>query len=449
VNTIAETIEARINDVGRGIGRLGQKAEEFGRTAAAGEVGTRLKNPPLIDPIRYKNILINLLKLLVVFELLSAFGEGLKTSKWLRFGTDMILAGLLFIMWERIAGKIRERKAIARQKIETEPYNIPIWDAFLFSLLWSDEILRDIPKDRNRFVVISYTLIAIAVVASFLQLGSGLMPLVVAGALVMAAVNLLIWVVSLERGERETLQTELRLARDVQISLMPKTHPSLQGFEISGISVPAREVGGDLFEYSAVGNDNSRFGIAVSDVSGKGLQAALAAVFTSGAFATEVRRSSSPAEILASMNWAVFSHSRRGQFVAFLLAVLDVPGKTMTFANAGQTKPLLVSSGRAEWLDAVGIHFPLGMQAESGFDERTISLAQGDILFLLTDGFTDAMNNLQEGFGQERIEQFVVRPDLAHRSAREIVEDLTSEVQKHAGAMPQHDDMTLVVVKVL
>jgi serine phosphatase RsbU (regulator of sigma subunit) len=448
VENRAEKVQMIVDDFSRRMEDWGRKAEHFGRTAAASKVGERLKNLPLLDPVRYKNILISLLKLLVAFELVSAFMQGLKTQSWLRFGTDLILAGILFIMWERIAAKFRERKIIARWKVENEPQKIPIWDAFLFSLLWSDEILRDIPKDRNRFVVISYTLIAIAVVASFVQLGTGLMPLVIAASLVMAAVNLLIWVVSLERSEKETLQTELRLARDVQMSLMPKTHPSLEGFDISGISLPAREVGGDLFEYSPVGDNNGRFGIAVSDVSGKGLQAALAAVFTSGAFATEVRRSASPADILSRMNRVVYSHSRRGQFVAFLLAVLDIRAKTVAFANAGQTKPLLLASGRVEWLDAVGVHFPLGMQDESTFEERTVQLEPGDVLLLLTDGFTDAMNSAQEAFGNERIEQFAGRPGLAQRSAREIVEDLTAEVQRHAGEMPQHDDMTLVVVKV-
>jgi sigma-B regulation protein RsbU (phosphoserine phosphatase) len=308
--------------------------------------------------------------------------------------------------------------------------------------------MRDIPKDRSRLIVISYTLITIGLVAAFFQIGSGLMPLVITGALIMAAVNLVIWVVSLEREEKESLQTELRLAHEVQMSLMPKSRPRVPGFDIAAIARPAREVGGDLFEYSSVGEENGGFGVAVSDVSGKGLQAALAAVFTSGAFATEVRRTASPAEILTRMNRVVFSHSRRGQFVAFLLAVFDRSEMKAVFANAGQTKPLLLSGGTTQWIDAVGVRFPLGMQPDSAYQERSVPLRSGDILLLMTDGITDAMNTAREPFGLERIEQFLIQPGQGSRSAQELVDQLAAAVRLHVGSAPEHDDMTLVAVKV-
>jgi serine phosphatase RsbU (regulator of sigma subunit) len=440
VEQLAQKVELRLAEVGRHLEDLGRKAADTG-------VGEHLKDPPLLDPIRYRKLLITLLKVLAVLELVSAYLVGSRSGSWTRFGVDLVIAGVLFVMWERIVAAIRERKKITRHKIESEAGAVRFWDALLFSLLWSDEILRDIPADRHRFVVISYTLIAIAVVAAFMQIGSGLMPLVITGALVMAAVNLLIWVVALERSEKETLQTELRLARAVQMSLMPKEHPTVEGFDIAGVSLPAREVGGDLFEYMRFSGTEDVFGIAVSDVSGKGLQAALSAVFTSGALATEVRRASSPGEILTRMNKAVFSHSQRGQFVAFLLAAIDQREKTLTFANAGQTKPLLLTPQGAEWLDGVGVHFPLGILEESQFEERTVRLDRETTLLLLTDGFTDAMNEAHEPFGNERIEEFL-RCGGAHQgSAREILEALTAEVRRHVGDAPQHDDMTLVVVK--
>jgi sigma-B regulation protein RsbU (phosphoserine phosphatase) len=275
------------------------------------------------------------------------------------------------------------------------------------------------------------------------------MPLVVAGALVLAAVNLVTWVVSLEREERETLKTELKLAHDVQMSLMPKGHPQVQGLDIAGMSVPAREVGGDFFDYSCLGGNDTKLGIPVFDVSGKGMQAAMSAVFTSGAFASEAKQSSSPAEILTRLNRSVCSHSRRGHFVAFLLVAVDQQTRSLTFANAGQTRPVLRSGGTVQSLDSVGVHFPLGMKEDSLYEERTVQLQPGDVLFLLTDGFTDAMNSQDEMFGTERIERMLTDPRLDGLSAQQMMDSIADEVRTHVGSAPQHDDMTMVVVKVV
>ncbi len=152
----------------------------------------------------------------------------------------------------------------------------------------------------------------------------------------------------------------------------------LQGLDVAGMSVPAREVGGDFFDYSCLGGGETKFGIPVFDVSGKGMQAAMSAVFTSGAFASEAKQSSSPADILTRLNRAVCSHSRRGHFVAFLLTAIDQQTRCLTFANAGQTRPILRSNGTVQSLDSVGVHFPLGMKEDSLYEERTVQLQPGD-----------------------------------------------------------------------
>jgi serine phosphatase RsbU (regulator of sigma subunit) len=403
----------------------------------------------MVDPIRYRKTLVTLLKLLIVFELISALSEGLQAHNWSRFGLDLIVAGVLYIMWERIRLMLKTQKEEIRKKMERPTQDIRLLDAMLFSLLWSDQIFKGIPEDRRRLVVTSYTLITLGLVAAFVKVGTGLMPLVVAGALVLAAVNLVTWVVSLEREERETLKTELQLAHDVQVSLMPKGHPQVQGLDIAGMSVPAREVGGDFFDYSCLGGNDTKLGIPVFDVSGKGMQAAMSAVFTSGAFASEAQQSSSPAEILTRLNRSVCSHSRRGHFVAFLLVAVDQQTRSLTFANAGQTRPVLRSGGTVQSLDSVGVHFPLGMKEDSLYEERTVQLQPGDALFLLTDGFTDAMNSQDEMFGTERIERMLTDPRLDGLSAQQMMDFIADEVRTHVGSAPQHDDMTMVVVKVV
>jgi len=403
----------------------------------------------MIDPVRFKKILVQLLILLVVIELLGAFIEGVGGKGWGRFGVDLIVAGILYVMWERIRLVVAEKKDEFRRKMETAPQAVGLFDALVFSLLWTDIIYGNIPRDRIRLIVISYTLIALGVVAAYLQFGPGLMPLVVSGALVLGAVNLVTWVISLERGEKESLQTELKLAHDVQMSLMPKADPVLEGFDIAGISIPAADVGGDLFDYSQLGTEGRIFGVSVFDVSGKGMQAAMSAVFTCGAFAAEALHTSSPAAILTRLNRGIFAHSRRGHFVAFLLAGIDPERRVVTFANAGQTKPILISGGTLSWLDPSGLRFPLGMKEDSAYEERCVQLSGGDVLVLLTDGFTEAMNPRQEVFGDEGIEGVLRQKEIGGLPARAIIDRLTAAVQTHAGEAPQHDDMTVVVVKVL
>jgi serine phosphatase RsbU (regulator of sigma subunit) len=403
----------------------------------------------LMDPIRFKRFLVTLIKLLIVIELLSALVNGLGGEGWGQFGFDLIVAGILYLTWDKITTIVREKKEETARKMRETGGRILLWDALTFSLLWSDEIYQDIPADRRRLVVISFTLIALGIVAAFLKFGTGLMPLVIPGVLVLAAVNLLAWVVSSERDEKEELQTELKLAHDVQISLMPKSCPAVEGFDIAGQSVAAKEVGGDHFDFHLLGLEHRLFGINVFDVSGKGLHAAMSAVFTSGAFVSEVGRSESPADILTRLNTSIYRYSRRGHFVAMLFTLLDLDTKTLLFSNAGQTKPLLRRGPDVLWLDSNGVTFPLGMKEFTTYENQSLQLASGDLLLLLTDGLTEAMNTARETFGNERIEKLIAGLSIENLSAQQIVDAVTREIQGFAGSAPQHDDMTMVVVKVL
>ena len=400
----------------------------------------------MIDPVRFKRLLVLLIKALIVLELISALYDGLGGGSWNRFAIDLIAAGALYLAWGRITALVRQQKESARAKVVTSPHSVSVLDAVVFSLLWSDEIYTDIPADRRRLVVIAYTLIALGIVAAFIQIGPGLMPLVVTGTLVLGAVNLLSWVVAAERVERDALQTELRIAHDVQLSLMPRENPVVEGLDIAGLSLPAREVGGDLFEYASPDGNQGQLVVAVSDVSGKGMHAAMAAVFTSGAFAGEVRRGGSPSEMLRRMNRAVWGHSQRGQFVAFLLAEVDARSRRLTFSNAGQTRPLLRSGAAIEWLDAPGVHFPLGLQQESSYEERVVELRPRDLVVLLTDGVTEAMDTRRELYGSERLEA-LLKELPADASSGEVLEAVRASVSQHAGSAPQHDDITIVAIR--
>jgi serine phosphatase RsbU (regulator of sigma subunit) len=402
-----------------------------------------------MDPVRFKRALIRIIMILIIFELIGALFTGIHDGDWGRFINDIIIAGILLLLWGRITTLLRTKKEEYRKRMDLANQNLKLKDALIFSLLWSDEIFTNIPDDRRRIVVISYSLIALGVLVAISRFGgSGLMPLALSGALVLAAVNLLIWVVSLERGEKENLQTELRLAHDVQVSLMPNHAPTIEGFDIAGMSLPAKEVGGDHYDYAFINSEQKKLAISIFDVSGKGMKAALAAVFTSGAFSSEVKQCCSPAEILTRLNRSVYSHTKRGNFVSFLLTMLNIQEKSLTISNAGQTKPLLLSSSGIQWLDWIGVNFPLGMKEDSVYEERTIQLQPGDIVCFFTDGITEAMNVGKEVFGSDRIEQYLRSVDMKKFSAKEILDNTINHVKNYAGAAPQHDDMTMVVVKV-
>jgi serine phosphatase RsbU (regulator of sigma subunit) len=230
---------------------------------------------------------------------------------------------------------------------------------------------------------------------------------------------------------------------------MPKEDPVVEGFDIAGTSLPAREVGGDHFAYSMGNGIDGLFGVTIFDVSGKGMQAAMSAVFTTGAFAAESSRQGHPADILTRLNKAVYANTKRGHFVAFLLAQIQVHDRTLRFANAGQTKPLIRSGVATRWIDGAGVHFPLGMVQECCYEDQVIHLNSGDVVFLMTDGFTEAMNAKQEQYGLDRMEQLVQSLDARLHTAKELMQTLIREVQAHMGSASQHDDMTLVVIKVL
>jgi serine phosphatase RsbU (regulator of sigma subunit) len=448
IDTVLDAARREATDIGSTLRDAATSVRDSIKGGSIKNIPRRINEPSGFNPVKFKKLLITVIKLLIVFEFLGAIADGAKTNNWSRLGLDCLIAGAVYLMWDRIKRTVAQKKEEYRRKVEASTETTKLLDALAFSLLWSDEIYQDIPLDMRRLVVISYTLIAISIGAIFVGIGQGLVGLIVCGSLILGAVNLLAWVMSRERGEKDSLKTELKLAHDVQVSLMPKEHPHVEGFDIAGLSMPAKEVGGDHFDYACLDGDTGRFCISVFDVSGKGMQAAMSAVFTSGAFASEVTQSSSAATILTHLNKAVYTHSKRGHFVAFLLGILDVDRRELTFANAGQTKPLLKANGSVEWLNAVGVSFPLGMKEDSAYNERTIQLRPGDVVLFLTDGFTEAMNAAHEQFGTERLQDILQQMETDKLTAIQILERITSDVQLHVGAVPQHDDMTMVVVKV-
>jgi membrane protease YdiL (CAAX protease family) len=250
-------------------------------------------------------------------------------------------------------------------------------------------------------------------------------------------------------SERERMQKELEIARSVQLGLLPTTNPVIPGFDIAGICLPAKEVGGDYFDYINLGPD--KLGIAIGDVSGKGVPAAIYMTLTKGILQSHADETISPKIVLGKVNRLLYRNIEKNSFVSMFYAVLDHKKLRLTFARAGHNPGILLSQDtrRTEFLNTDGIALGLeyGEIFERTLKENTIQIRRGDLLVFYTDGFTEAMNLHQQEYGEDRLVDLIIN----NRSggAEDIITLLLSEIKAYIGEAEQHDDMTIVVVKAL
>ncbi len=243
--------------------------------------------------------------------------------------------------------------------------------------------------------------------------------------------------------EQETLARELRLAREIQESMLPRKLPQLTGFEIGGRMIAARMVGGDF--YDAIPLDADRVGVVIGDVSGKGVPAALLMALVCSLLRAEAVRTDSPEEVLRVVNGHLLSRNARGMFVTVLYGVLHRVTREFTFVRAGHELPLVLDAGGANLTPERGRGHPLGMFASPALDSQTVVVPPGGTLLLFTDGVTEAMDQQGELFGVERIAEAV--RDYPRATAQELCDHLVDAVTAYHGAAPQADDITLLAVR--
>ncbi len=251
-----------------------------------------------------------------------------------------------------------------------------------------------------------------------------------------------------EIREKKRVEDELKAAHDMQMGLMPTADPVVRGFQISGLCHPAHEVGGDFFDYVWLDERRTRLGIAIADVSGKAMKAAITAVLTSGMVYREAGAKETPKTILRKINRPMYLKTDRRMFTAMTFAVLDIPKRVLRLSNAGQAFPVLIRKGNVELLRVEGERLPLGVQEETQYQERSIRLRTGDCVILYTDGITEAMNPNGEMFGLDRFFDLLKTLD-AGLSSKGVLDTLFGRVREYAGDAAQYDDMTVVVLKVL
>jgi phosphoserine phosphatase RsbU/P len=240
-----------------------------------------------------------------------------------------------------------------------------------------------------------------------------------------------------ERAEREAMNFEAQEARAIQQALLPKASPYVPGFAISGLSIPARAVGGDWYDF--IPFTDGRWGLVLADVSGKGTAAALLMSATRGMMRSLAEARCTPAEVLTKLNSLLVEDFPAGKFVTLLYAVLDPASRTITFANAGHLLPLLVDDSGTRFLDTER-GLPLGLSC-GDYSESTVALTPGSRLVFYSDGISEAANENEEEYGLDRLVQHVSSPGA---SAITILDD----VRTFANGTVLRDDASAVFVKV-
>lgn len=236
------------------------------------------------------------------------------------------------------------------------------------------------------------------------------------------------------------MQEELRLAAKIQTELLPKTPPEVSGYDIAGRSIPAQAVGGDYFDFIPIAGN--RLALCLGDVSGKGLTAAMLMANVQATLRGQASVTLSASECVQRANRLLFQSTSPEKFVTLFYSVLD--GTTLHFCNAGHDHPFLFDDApEPRRLNAGGII--LAMMEDFPFEEESVTLSPDSLLVIASDGITEAMNTQMEQFGEARLVD-VIR---AHRErpAGEIIDAIVGAAKTHAGAAPQSDDMTVIVMK--
>jgi len=243
--------------------------------------------------------------------------------------------------------------------------------------------------------------------------------------------------------EKERLERELELARELQQSILPQEFPTLPGFNCAARSRPAWQVGGDF--YDVIPLSKGRLGLVMADVSDKGLAAALYMALTRSLIHAEAKHSSSPRQVLLNVHRLLLEISQSDMFVTVFYGVLDPARGALRYARAGHDRPLLFSpsSGECRLLAADGIL--LGLVEEVRLEEVSVDLCSGDLLVLYTDGITDANSPAGEFFGVERLRETVSA--AGGLSAQDLCDLIFDHVDRFQAEAVQHDDMALLVVE--
>src|SRR5438132_2300140 len=250
-----------------------------------------------------------------------------------------------------------------------------------------------------------------------------------------------------EANEKKRLDHDLEIAQDIQRLLLPSEAPVIEGFEISGINIPARHVSGDYFDYIKV--DDERLGVAIADVSGKGVPASIIMAICRSVLRSQATGNPSPADVLQKVNRQIYPDIKEDMFISMAYVILDHQHNTTLLSRAGHDAPLLYKRATETVTAVKPLGMVVGIDSGSVFDRITgdfaLSLEQNDCLLLYTDGVTEALDANGDEFGFDRLVQCVRAS--APSGAPAIITRLIDELRSFVGAQPQNDDITLIAIR--
>jgi sigma-B regulation protein RsbU (phosphoserine phosphatase) len=248
-----------------------------------------------------------------------------------------------------------------------------------------------------------------------------------------------------EEIQRQRLEQELAVSRQIQLGMLPKDCPVVPGWEVAALYRAARQVGGDFYDFPELPGEPGRLGLVIADVADKGVPAALMMALSRAMVRTAAADGRSPSAALGLANELILKHSHTELFVTAFYAKLDIHTGRLTYANAGHSRPLWmqISSGEIQELASQGV--VLGILEDIELEEREIDVAPGDLLVFYTDGVTEAMNVDGQRFGEERLRAVVAATSGA--STQQVLSTVVDAVRAFVGDVPQSDDLTLLVVK--
>ena len=245
------------------------------------------------------------------------------------------------------------------------------------------------------------------------------------------------------KAAQERIESELRIARDIQMSMVPSIFPEREGLDMYASMTPAKEVGGDLYGYLMQGD---QLYFAVGDVSGKGVPASLFMAQATRLFLTLAKQGMKPAEICTHMNDALSgADNENGMFVTFWLGMLDLQTGHLDFCNAGHNPPVIGGGdSKGEFLK-MEANAPIGLWPDLKYVGEEIDTIKGRPLFIYTDGLNEAENPQQEQFGDKRLLDMLRNTHFD--SAQQVVDTLKAEVEKHRNGAEPNDDLTMMCLR--
>jgi sigma-B regulation protein RsbU (phosphoserine phosphatase) len=248
-----------------------------------------------------------------------------------------------------------------------------------------------------------------------------------------------------EALEKQRMEKELAIARNLQMSMLPSKCPTLKGFEIAAHSMPAREVGGDFYDFIELGGD--RLGLVIGDVTGKSVSGALVVAAARSMFRMLSEEQSDAGEIMVRANRRTKRDMKSGMSIAMLYAVIDGNERGISFSSAGQMQPVCFSaeSGEAKLVDTSGDTFPLGIFEDSVYKETYLELSAGDKVVFYTDGIVEAMNDNHKIYGFERLIETV--KNGGGKPPGTLLNEIMDRVNSFVGSARQYDDLTVIVVE--